>query len=183
MSNPTLYQIQAWEQRLLYYDTSALWELSTESVVELAQHRKRFVMSILDDWFKVDALQSEFDVHSYNEYVKGLEKMLFLAGSGHVTRERIGKFRSRALDLKLCSIDEEGRVRLNPTFYFDEIWDRDIDGWVALEKESIDPTIKSWFRCFKERAVRYKRDHAKHVLGGECVQYDFAAGYDGPFVK
>jgi hypothetical protein len=42
------------------------------------------------------------------------------------------------MDLRLCSIDEQGCVGLNPNFYFDEIWDPDINGWVALEERGTE---------------------------------------------
>jgi 2-succinyl-5-enolpyruvyl-6-hydroxy-3-cyclohexene-1-carboxylate synthase len=173
--------LQKWEHQFLYFDTLHIFAPSVMAKEVITRNKIKAVNELLADWHEMDMIHHIFEIDEYNEYKQNLEDQLFLTAGSPVTREKLQKYRNRSMDMKLCSIDQEGEVRLNQSFYYATRWQRDISGWDMLEKNSTDPTIKQWFRRFKERAMCYQRSNEEELNGGPPTEYDFACGRKGPF--
>jgi hypothetical protein len=172
---------QQWEHQFLFYDCFELFATDGAAKSKIVQCRDMAFDEFIDSWHILHSVTHVFDENTYNNYVQDLEDKVFLTSDTPVTRQKLNEFRSRALKHKVCLIDLDGNVRLNQSFYYGKRWERDISGWNMLESNCDDPSIKAWFRRFKERATKYHTEYLDELNGGVCVEYDFSFCRKGPF--
>ena len=176
------HAVQSWEQQFLYYDCLLLFVSSDQKQQQILQQLTNSNNEFLANWDEMNLHNFHlFDLDRYNDFVTGLESRIFIETSVRRTRKKVALIRERSKNFKICSIKNNGNIRLNPSYFFNEKWKADIEGWTELEENSDDPIIKNWLRRFKERSMNYHEAHMQHMIGGPPVEYDFSSGRTGPF--
>jgi hypothetical protein len=167
--------VQQWEMLFLSFDVHELFAVKDETKLLVSDKKKRAMDEFLQHWHHYDLwVTHKFDLYAYQQYVELLEKSLMLSSNVRMTRERVNLFRERARTFRLITIQENGSIDMNVKFYYNELWQRDIDGWDLLIESNDDMDVKAWFERLKQRALLYKVLMPVELNGGPAILYDFS---------
>ena len=184
MDNWKDHVVQKWEQHFLYLDCMMLFVTCSDKKKVLSEQYEKSKSEFLSNWYETYLHESSvFDAVGYKVFVDALETNLCFEAGTRVTRANLAVFHARSLSFKICYINADGGLSLDPSFYYRAKWEDDIDGWKSLEEIHEDPCIRNWFHLFKERAKRYYEADMLRLIGGPSVDYDFSSVGKGPFTN
>lgn len=175
------FQVQLWEQGLLLQDMQNIFLLTSPRRSAYNEDTCSPVHdAIVSDWLRLDHTKQRFDRCRYEDFICCLRNRIKNDSSARVTRARNSLWEERLSQFKLFLFEGDS-MRLDSSFYWCEVWDREILGWERLIVKETNSSRKDLYAFYKSRAILYKRLHLSEIKGGAPVEYDFSFSREGPF--
>ncbi len=178
-------RLQYWEHTFLFFDAMDLFPHCKRNTQWLRENKESHFRQLRDEFEDLRKTKYHaFDAFVYQQVVRYLALVAECLSDNHENPVDalavVPQLYERARQYKLISFRDDGTAFVSETFYWSEVWDRDIEGWELAIRNAESKEMKEWLGRFHIRAIGYKRDHLRELRGGPAVEYDMTCAMDGP---